>query len=94
MTDASNGARTIEDNVHLWSSAPSTKKFNVSNLPLFPSIPLTNLIVVISISSSSKWCDVLIDLVIVELQWLDRVGNLTRFSSLEKLAYLQKFQKL
>ena len=67
MTDATNGARTIEENVRLCSSAPSTK-FNVSNLPLFPSIPLTN-VVVNNLHIFLRVSDVLIDLVIVELRW-------------------------
>ena len=78
--------------VRLCSSAPTTKKFNVSNLQLFPSIPLTN-VIVDNLHLFLRVSDVLIDLVIVELRRLDRVDKVTRFSSLEKLAYLQKFEK-
>lgn len=92
ITDAVSGARTIEENIRLCSSAPSTKRFNVSNLPLFPSIPLTN-IIVDNLHLFLRVSDVLIDLLIVELRRLDRVDKVTRISSLEKLAYLAKFQK-
>ena len=93
ITDVANGARTIEENVRLCSSAPSTKRFNVSNLPLFPSIPLTN-VIIDNLHLFLRVSNVLIDLLIVELRQLDRVDKVTRFSNLEKLAYLQKFEKV
>ena len=92
ITDTANGARTIEENVRLCSSAPSTRRFNVSNQPLFPSIPLTN-VIVDNLHLFLRVSDVLIDLLIVELRRLDKVDKVSRFSSLEKLAYLQKFEK-
>ena len=78
--------------IRLCSSAPSTKRFNVLNQPLFPSIPLTN--VIVDNLHLFLWVsDVLIDLLIVELRRLDKVGKVSQFSSLEKLAYLQKIEK-
>ena len=42
ITNTTNGARTIKENVRLCSSAPSTKRFNVSNQPLFHSFDKCN----------------------------------------------------
>ena len=42
ICDKELGARTIEENVSTSSLAKSKRQFNVSNKPLFPSIPLTN----------------------------------------------------
>ena len=55
-------------------------------------IPLTN-VIVDNLHLFLRVSDVLIDLLIVELRCLDKVDNVTRFSSLEKLAYLAKFEK-
>ena len=91
--DTECGARTIEENKTLSSSTRSSKKFNVSNFPLFPTIPLTN-VVVDNLHMFLRVSDVLIDLLIVELRRLDCVDKVTRFSSLEKLAYLQRLERV
>lgn len=44
-TDTDLGARTIEENEQLSQEPKSKKWFNVSQAPLFPTIPLTNVVI-------------------------------------------------
>ena len=39
------GARTIEENITLYKLPKSKKEYNVSNPPLFPTIPLTKVVI-------------------------------------------------
>ena len=45
LTDTNLGARTIEENEQLSKEPRSKKRFNVSRAPLFPTIPLTNVVI-------------------------------------------------
>ena len=45
VTDTALGARSIQENVELSSLPKSKKKYNVSRLPLFPTIPLQNVVI-------------------------------------------------
>ena len=90
ITDASKGARTIEENVQLGGR--STAKFNVSHVPLFPNIPLTR-VVIDNLHMFLRVSDVLINLFIVELRALDRINQVTKLQSMEHLAHLLRFEK-
>ena len=93
VTNTSEGARTIEDTLKL-SQLPRSKKkqFTVSNAPLFPTIPLTN--VVINNLHLFLWVsDVLLDLLITELKRQDSINKVKRFSSFDitKYKHMQGF---
>ena len=90
ITDPGQGARTIEENIKLASR--STSKFNVSNTPLFPSIPLTR-VVVDNLHMFLRVSDVLIDLLISELRTLDKINQTTKLKSLDNLTHLATFEK-
>lgn len=45
VTDTALGARSIQENVELSSLPKSKKKYNVTRLPLFPTIPLQNVVI-------------------------------------------------
>ena len=68
------------------------KKFNVSHPPLFPTIPLTN--VVIDNLHLFLWvAEVLINLLITELKHQDAIEKVRNFSSFDPLKYLDGYQK-
>ena len=71
ISDINFGARTIEENTAIASSR--TKKYNVSHLPVFPTIPLTR-VIVDNLHMFLRVADTLIDLLILELRRLDK-GN-------------------
>ena len=45
IVDSSKGARSIEESIKLSEKLKSQRKFNVTNRPLFPSIPLSNVVI-------------------------------------------------
>ena len=45
IVDSSKGARSIEESIKLSEKPKSQRKFNVTNRPLFPSIPLSNVVI-------------------------------------------------
>jgi len=78
MFDPESGARIIEENSDLGTQ--HVKIFNVSYPPLFPKIPLKN-VVVDNLHIFLRVADILIDLLIGELRVLDRVSKSTRRKS-------------
>ena len=85
MSDPSQGARSIQENVQT-AAKPRQKKFNVSHPPLFPTIPLTN-VVVDNLHLFLRVSDVLINLLIVELRRQDAIDKVTKFSSFDPVKY-------
>ena len=77
VSDVTKGACTIEENIQLSQLPKSRKKFNVSHPPLFPKIPLKN-VVIDNLHLFLRVADVLIDLLIVELR---RQDSAVKFSS-------------
>ena len=90
VTDTDQGARTIKENIRL--ATQSTAKFNVSHTPLFPSIPLSR-VVVDNLHMFLRVSDVLIDLLITELRTLDKIKQATKLKSLDNLIHLALFEK-
>ena len=80
LTDKAEGARTTEENASL--AGGSRKRFNVSHPPLFPSIPLQN-VVIDNLHLFLRVSDVLIDLLIVELKRQDAIDKARSFSGFD-----------
>ena len=83
------GARTIEENIELASKRK--KEFNVTHLPIFPKIPLTN-IVVDNLHMFLRVADVLIDLLIGALRTLDRLKESMRIRNTDGLTHLSMYE--
>ena len=94
VTNTSEGARTIEDTIKLSQLPRSKKQFNVSNTPLFPTIPLTN-VVMDNLHLFLRVSDVLLDLLITELKRQDSIDKVKRFSSFDitKYKHMQGFEQ-
>lgn len=93
ITDPTLGARTIEENVKVSQLPKSKRKHNVSRLPLFPTIPLQN-VVIDNLHLLLRVSDILIDLMIVELRRMDLIEKrkLTDFDP-QKCKNLDRFQR-
>ena len=88
MIQSINGKYLILTQEHEPLIAQSkTHKFNVSNVPLLPKIPLIN-VVVDNLHMFLRVADLLIDMVIGELCALDKVNQSLRVRSLEGLTHL------
>lgn len=70
------------------------KKYNVSRPPLFPMVPLSN-VVIDNLHRFLRVADVLIDLLIVELRRHDSIDKLKRFTCFnpEKYKHIDAIQK-
>ena len=79
LTDTNLGARTIEENELLSQEPKSKKRFNVSQAPLFPTIPLTN-VVIDNLHLFLRVFDVLIRLLIDELKRQDAIAAAKKFT--------------
>jgi hypothetical protein len=90
MLDPKLGARSIEENVAIASS--HSKKFNVSRVPIFPSIPLSR-VVVDNLHMFLRVADTLIDLLIGSLRMMDKVNHTLRVRSLDGLTHLATFER-
>ena len=89
ITDIECGARSIGENIRIASSRQ--KQFNVSRQSLFPTIPLTR-VVVDNLHMFLRVGDVLIDLLIGSLRVLDRVNQSLHVRSLDGLTHLKTFE--
>ena len=89
--DPTNCARTIDENQRI--SEQSRKQYNVSNPPLFPTIPLKN-VVIDNLHLFLRVSDVLIDLLSVELRRQDAIEKVKKFSStdLTRYKHIQSYQ--
>ncbi len=96
ITDTSLGARTVEENIELSSRTRTrhSKSYNVSRPPLFPTIPLTN-VVIDNLHLFLRVSDVLIDLLILELRRQDSIEKTRKFSNFDvkKCAHLGRYQE-
>ncbi len=86
ITDTSLGARTTAENLKLSELPRSKKKYNVSHPPLFPTIPLIN-VVIDNLHMFLRVADRLIDLLIVELRRQDCIEKTKKFSSFDVTSY-------
>lgn len=84
LLDSKLGARTIEENTEL--SRKSKKQFNVSRPPLFPTIPLKN-VVIDNLHMFLRVSDVLFNLLIVKLKRQDAIEKLKTFSTFDRTRY-------
>ena len=66
VTDSSKGARSVEEIVECAALPRLKQKFNVSHVPLFPTIPLSH-VVIDNLHLFLRVADVLINLLITEL---------------------------
>ena len=91
ISDVTHGARMIEENCTL--SKKRKKEFNVSHEPLFPSIPLTH-IVIDNLHMFLRVSDVLIDLLILELKRQNCIDKVKKFTAFEpqKYRHLDSYQ--
>ena len=69
------GARTMEENTRISQSRGM--KYNVSNSPLFRTIPLTH-VVVDNLHMFLRVADTLIDMLLLELRRLDKIEKTTK----------------
>ena len=94
ISDTEFGARTIQENKELSSRPKSKKQFNVSNPPLFPNIPLVN-VVIDNLHLFLRVSDVLINHLIEEFRRQDAIDKVKTFSSFEtsKYKHLQEFER-
>ena len=92
LTDPENGARTTDENQRIGER--SRKQYNVSNPPLFTTIPLKN-VVIDNLHLFLRVSDVLIDLLIVELRRQDAIEKVKKFTStdLSRYQHIQKYQE-
>lgn len=72
LSDKDKGVRTIDENIKLAERLHSRKSYNASNKPLFPTIPLEN-VVIDNLHLFLHTSDVLIDLLITELRRQDAI---------------------
>ena len=79
LTDTDKGARTIEENEQISKEPKSKKRFNVSRPPLFPTIPLTN-VVIDNLHLFLRVFDVLMRLLIDKLKRQDAIASAKRFT--------------
>ena len=79
LIDTDLGARTIKENEQLSQEPKSKKRFNVSRAPLFPTIPLTN-VVIDNLHLFLRVFDVLIRLLIDELKRPDAITAAKKFT--------------
>ena len=80
LIDEKNGARSVEENVSL--AGARRKKYNVSKPPLFPTIPLCN-IVIDNLHLFLRVSDVLINLLVLELKQPDAIDKIRSFSNFD-----------
>ena len=78
ITDTSLGARTIEENVELSQSR--RKRFNVSRHPLFPTIPLSH-VVIDNLHMFLRVSDVLLNQLLDRLKAEDAIDKARKFTS-------------
>ena len=93
LSDKNKGARTTDENMELAQRPRSRKEYSVSHKPLFPSIPLTH-VVINSLHLFLRTSDVLIDILIVKLRRQDAIATVKKFSNpnLSKYRHIQNFQ--
>ena len=92
LTDVTLGVHTIEENVRLSCLQKLRKKFNVSHTPLFPTIPLCN-VVIDNLHFFLRVSDVLVDMLNGELRRQDYAIKLsTTVFDGRKFKHLHNFQ--
>ena len=91
IMDTDYGARTLEENIALAQSR-AKEKFNVINNPIFPTIPQT-CVVVDNLHMLLRVCDVLIDLLLMELRHLDCIDKVVKLKSLDSLKYIKLYEQ-
>ena len=84
MCDKEKGACSTEENI--TASLRRRKQYNVSHPPLFPMIPLTN-VVIDNLHLFLRMSDVLISQLIIELKRQDSIVSATTFRSADLQRY-------
>ena len=94
IRDTTHGARTVEESIELSRKPKSKKQYNVSHPPLFPTIPLHN-VVIDNLHMFLRVSDVLLNLLLVDLKWADAIERLNKFSKFDsdKYKHLDAYQK-
>ncbi len=80
---AKDGSRTIEENMAISALPKTKKKFNVSNPPLFPTIPLSR-VVIDNLHLFLRVSDVLIDLLVEDAMRLDSYKKMSKLSNIDR----------
>lgn len=93
ITDVSKGARTTEENISVAARPKSRKKFNVLYAPLFPNIPLAN-VVTDNLHLFLCVSDVLINNLVDKLLRQDTIEKAKWFTAFEssKHKFIYSFQ--
>ena len=94
ISDPEHGARTVQENITLAQCPKSHKEYNVSRVPLFPTIPLTR-VVIDNLHLFLRVSDVLIDLLNFELRRHDSIDKVKTFNNLDfnKYKHIDGYQK-
>ena len=95
VTDSSKGARSVQEIVEYAALPRSQEKFNVSHVPLFPTIPLSH-VVIDNLHLFLRVADVLINLLITELRQQDSIDQRKRFTGqfdVSKFKHLENYEK-
>ena len=72
ITDTTHGARTVKENIEISQKPKSKRKYNVSHPPLFPTIPLHN-VVIDNLHMFLRVSDALLNLLLVDLKRADGI---------------------
>ena len=93
IIDTTHGARTVQENIEPSGKPRSKKQYNVSHPPLFPMIPLHN-VVVDNLHVFLRVSDVLINLLLVDIKRADAIERLNKFNKFdsEKYKHLDAYQ--
>ena len=95
LTDSSKGARSVTENMENAVRARSAQRYNVSNPPLFPTIPLSR-VVIDNLHLFLRVADVLINLLITDLRREDSIDQRRRFNGQFKVSsfkHLESYEK-
>ena len=90
ISDPDHGARSVEENIKIARSKKS--KYNISRVPLFPTIPLTS-VIVDNLHTFLRVADTLIDLFLLELRRMDHIDKATKLKNLDRLQYLRRYEE-
>ena len=86
ISDPSKGARSTDENIKMSRQPRTRKQYNVSRLPLFPTIPLDH-VVIDNLHLFLRVADVLINLLIIELRRQDAIQKQLKFTRFDPLKY-------
>lgn len=84
ITDATLGARTINEAIKISQLPKSKRTYGVQNVPIFSTIPLHH-VIIDNLHLFLRVADTLIDLLILELRRLDALDKIKKFSTFDRV---------